>query len=107
VPIKPVLPEPSFIYHKDFHFLDEPLIERQQTREAAPVKTTAKQTATGSNNEIDSASTAATNATDHSEATSQPAGKGAAKLSNKQMKATGQETLEESKQSSAMPIFTN
>ena len=28
VPLSPVLPEPSFIYHKDFHFLDEPLIER-------------------------------------------------------------------------------
>lgn len=29
VPIKPVLPEASYIYHKDFHFLDEPLIDRQ------------------------------------------------------------------------------
>ena len=28
VPLKLVLPEPQFIYHKDFHFLDEPLIER-------------------------------------------------------------------------------
>jgi len=28
VALKPVLPEPNFIYHKDFHFLDEPLIER-------------------------------------------------------------------------------
>ena len=35
VPLKPILPEPSFIYHKDFHFLDEPLIERQKKREAA------------------------------------------------------------------------
>ena len=35
LPLKPVLPEPSFIYHKDFHFLDEPLIERQKKREAA------------------------------------------------------------------------
>ena len=34
-PLKPVLPEPSYIYHKDFHFLDEPLIERQKKREAA------------------------------------------------------------------------
>ena len=25
---KPVLPAPDYIYHKDFHFLDEPLIER-------------------------------------------------------------------------------
>ena len=30
VPVKSILPEPSYIYHKDFHFLDEPLIERQQ-----------------------------------------------------------------------------
>ena len=28
VALKLVLPEPQFIYHKDFHFLDEPLIER-------------------------------------------------------------------------------
>ena len=28
VPVKSILPEPSYIYHKDFHFLDEPLIER-------------------------------------------------------------------------------
>ena len=30
VPVKSILPEPSYIYHKAFHFLDEPLIERQQ-----------------------------------------------------------------------------
>jgi len=28
VELKAVLPEPTYIYHKDFHFLDEPLIER-------------------------------------------------------------------------------
>lgn len=35
VALKSVLPEPSYIYHKDFHFLDEPLIERQRKREQA------------------------------------------------------------------------
>ena len=34
VAIKSILPEPTYIYHKDFHFLDEPLIERQKKREA-------------------------------------------------------------------------
>ena len=28
VELKAVLPESTYIYHKDFHFLDEPLIER-------------------------------------------------------------------------------
>ena len=60
VELKAVLPEPTYIYHKDFHFLDEPLIERQNKREAALAAKTAptKQT---SPNEIESSSTAATN----------------------------------------------
>ena len=34
MPIKTVLPEPEHIYSKDFHFLDEPLINRQLKQEA-------------------------------------------------------------------------
>jgi len=64
VPIKSVLPEPSYIYHKDFHFLDEPLIERQKKREAAiAAKAAAAKQTTNVSNEIESVSTAATNAT--------------------------------------------
>ncbi len=64
VPIKSVLPEPSYIYHKDFHFLDEPLIERQKKREAAlAAKAVAAKAAASQSNEIESTSTAATNAT--------------------------------------------
>ena len=32
--LKPVLPEAERIYYKDFHFLDEPLIERLNRKEA-------------------------------------------------------------------------
>jgi hypothetical protein len=60
VELKSVLPEPTYIYHKDFHFLDEPLIERQNKREAAIAAKTAA-TKQASSNEIDSSSTAATN----------------------------------------------
>lgn len=60
VALKPILPEPGFIYHKEFYFLYEPLIERQKKREAA--KLAAQKAAAAQANEIDSASTAATNA---------------------------------------------
>lgn len=64
MPIKSVLPEPSYIYHKDFHFLDEPLIERQKKREATiAAKAAAAKQNTNVSNEIESVSTAATNAT--------------------------------------------
>lgn len=96
VPLKSILPEPSYIYHKDFHFLDEPLIERQKKREAAlAAKVAAQKAAAASANENDSASTAATNAS---------AGGAVA------TKAAGQkhkQSAEESKQAAAMPIFTN
>jgi hypothetical protein len=29
--VKPLLPSPDTIYYKDFHFLDEPLIQRRES----------------------------------------------------------------------------
>ena len=36
--LKPVLPEAERIYYKDFHFLDEPLIDRLNRKEAESEK---------------------------------------------------------------------
>lgn len=42
VPIKTVLPEPERIYSKDFHFLDEPLINRQLKKDASKTNSISK-----------------------------------------------------------------
>lgn len=41
---QPLLPSPETIYYKDFHFLDEPLINRKQNREAIERRKQAGQT---------------------------------------------------------------
>ena len=43
--MKPVLPESERIYYKDFHFLDEPLIDRQNKREAVAAEKAAEKKA--------------------------------------------------------------
>ena len=100
VAIKSVLPEPTYIYHKDFHFLDEPLIERQKKREAVnAAKAAAAQKQASQNesitNEVDSASTQATTtsagpsaaSSTTTQKTAAPPGVTVAKLSSKQHKS--------------------
>jgi hypothetical protein len=48
--LKPVLPEAERIYYKDFHFLDEPLIDRQNCKESDPNKPREKTHASESSN---------------------------------------------------------
>lgn len=126
VPLKPVLPAPEHIYHKDFHFLDEPLIERQKKREAAVAAKVAAQKATAAvDDEIDSGSTAATTASaEVAQTTLAKSGPVSKPISAKLLKQatvshvgeallggiignSSSNALEESKQASAMPIFTN
>ena len=63
--MKPVLPESERIYYKDFHFLDEPLIDRQNKREAVAAEKAAEKKAlaavqqTSTTSETPSVSTAA------------------------------------------------
>ena len=45
-----MLPEAERIYYKDFHFLDEPLIDRQNNKESDPNKPREKQASESRNN---------------------------------------------------------
>jgi hypothetical protein len=93
-----VLPESERIYYKDFHFLDEPLIDRQNKREAvaAEKKAIAAVQQTSVTSETPSVSTAA--------GSSMMATKGTTKIQKGIVKTV--EDYEESK-SMSLPIFSN